>query len=87
MIYRRFGFLRQRMLLYYQDILRETEEKLDALDREDFNSEDWPRATGWRQGDDERDPSRRKELLEKLRKQLEIYGKSSPGSTRITTNL
>lgn len=35
MLYRRFGFLQTRLLLYKQDELRELEEELDALDKDD----------------------------------------------------
>jgi hypothetical protein len=35
MLYRRFGFLQARLLLYKQDELREMEKELDRLDRID----------------------------------------------------
>ncbi|KAJ9605812.1 hypothetical protein H2200_009661 [Cladophialophora chaetospira] len=73
MIYRRFGFLRTRLLTYHQDVLREMEENLDKLDWEDFRSADFKGATGWRKGDDDRQPSHRKELFDSLDKELNIY--------------
>ncbi|EON69660.1 hypothetical protein W97_08941 [Coniosporium apollinis CBS 100218] len=37
MVYRRFGFLQSRLLLEKQDKLRELEEDLDTLDKEEYN--------------------------------------------------
>lgn len=74
MIYRRFGYLRTRLLTYHQDVLREIEDALDELDHhQDNNHPEW-RATGYREGDDARQPSERKELFQTLNKELCLYG-------------
>ena len=73
MIFRRFGYLRTRVLTYHQDVLREMEESLDKMDWEDYQDQENKRAMCWRQGDDEREPPRRKELLQAVEKELEIY--------------
>ncbi len=74
MIYRRFGHLRTRVLMYHQDVLRELEAKLDDLDCEDYKTEGVKRAMCWRRGDDEQDPSGRKELLQSVNEELKVYG-------------
>ena len=74
MIYRRFGYLRTRLLTYHQDVLREMEEALDKLDADDYKSNDAHRMMCWRQADDTRQPPRRKELFQSLNKELHLYG-------------
>lgn len=74
MIYRRFGYLRTRLLTYHQDVLREMEERLDKLDIDDFKSDHAHRASSWRQGDDARQPALRKELFHSLNTELYLYG-------------
>ncbi|KAK5055384.1 hypothetical protein LTR84_013134 [Exophiala bonariae] len=73
MIYRRFGWTRTRLLTYHQDVVREMEDMLGKLDRNDFADERYNGAICWRAGDDARDPSPRKALLENLTKHLQIY--------------
>lgn len=74
MIYRRFGYLRTRLLTYHQDVLRELEEALDKLDHEDYSKKATRRAMCYREGDDARQPSRRKELLQSVDKEMQHYG-------------
>ena len=74
MIYRRFGYLRTRLLTYHQDILREIEEALDKLDWDESRTVGTRRTMCYRYGDDQREPSPRKELLERLNKELCMYG-------------
>ncbi|KAJ9605802.1 hypothetical protein H2200_009651 [Cladophialophora chaetospira] len=68
-IFRRFGFLRTRLMLYHQDILAEVEAELDALDRSSLDTE---RTKNWL-GSRRDDEGPRKQLFEKLEKQLEVY--------------
>ena len=74
MIYRRFGYARTSLLTYYQDIIREYEEKLDDLDMDDYKNEDTRRAICSRNGDDERRPAVRRGLFLGLNKELKTYG-------------
>ena len=69
MIYRRFGFLHTRLLLYKQDELRALEEELDEMDRKDFNGKD-PEVLMCREDDTEA----RKTLLNQIEKTLLKYG-------------
>lgn len=80
MVYRRFGYTRQRLLLYWQDVVREREEALDKLDREDAADEDLEAALWHRQGDDSRTPPRRRNLIVKLGEALHEYGRISLAS-------
>ncbi|OCT49643.1 hypothetical protein CLCR_07483 [Cladophialophora carrionii] len=72
-IYRRFGFLRTRLLLYHQDILAEMEAKLDWLDRDDARSPETQRYLSSRREDDLRQGSPRRALFQDIESQLEIY--------------
>ncbi|EXJ87401.1 hypothetical protein A1O3_04361 [Capronia epimyces CBS 606.96] len=73
MIFRRFGYLRARLLVWHQDRLREIEQSLEDLDWEDFDNEATRRALCCRQGDDQRHPAKRKELFVRLSNELKLY--------------
>jgi hypothetical protein len=81
-IYRRFGFLRTRLLLYHQDILAEMEAKLDWLDRDDARSRETQRYLSSRREDDLRQGSPRKALFKDIESQLEIYGEYTYNQVR-----
>ena len=76
MVYRRFGYLRTRLLLYRQDVLRDIELQLDNLDNRDFQNLTTRRAICCRQGDDARTPPQRRILLARLEGELKRYGQS-----------
>ncbi|EXJ83358.1 hypothetical protein A1O1_06979 [Capronia coronata CBS 617.96] len=73
MIFRRFGYLRARLLVWHQDRLREIEKSLEDLDWKDFNNEPTRRALCCREGDDRRHPAKRKQLFNKLNRELKLY--------------
>ncbi|KAJ4504161.1 hypothetical protein HRR90_008033 [Exophiala dermatitidis] len=73
MIFRRFGYLRTRLLVWHQDRLREIESTLEGLDWEDFNNEPYKRALCCRQGDDRRIPAKRRHLFQQLSEELKRY--------------
>lgn len=72
MIYRRFKYLRSRLLLYYQDVLASTEKELDILDKRDVNND--PLNLCSRDRDDKQKRPRRKELFARLEEILKKYG-------------
>lgn len=73
-IYRRFGYLRTRLLLYHQDRLAEMEAKLDMIDRQDCKDKETQSFLGNRSDDDRRSGSLRKALFLELDKELKTYG-------------
>ncbi|KAF4630953.1 hypothetical protein G7Y89_g7180 [Cudoniella acicularis] len=70
MLYRRFGFLQARALLYKQDELRELEEELDKLDQKDSKTR--PKKLKMRQRDDAENEDRRK-LIQNITKTFQEY--------------
>ena len=74
MLYRRFGFLQARALLYKQDQLRELENKLDKLDQRD--SEERPKRLKSRERDDI-DNNNRKNLIQDITKVFNEYGETN----------
>ncbi len=74
MLYRRFGFLQARVLLYKQDELRELEEKLDKMDRRDSKTR--PKKLKSRERDDAENEDRRK-LIQNIAKAFQEYSKCS----------
>jgi hypothetical protein len=79
MIYRRFGFLHTRILLWKQDELREIEQSLEQMDREDARGdEDARRCLKSREDDicrtDRQGRSKRHELLQNGEKIIKEYG-------------
>jgi hypothetical protein len=75
LIFRKFGFLRTRMMVWHQDRLRELEDELRKLDKADYeNSYNSRRALCDRAGDDSRKPAKRRELFETLSGELQMYG-------------
>ncbi len=73
MLYRRFGFLQSRVLLYKQDELRELEEQLDKMDQRDSKSR--PKKLKSRERDDAENEDRRN-LIQNITKAFQEYGKS-----------
>ncbi|CAM6003582.1 unnamed protein product [Sphagnum balticum] len=71
MLYRRFGFLQARIILYKQDELRELEEELDGIDNNDAVSR--PGKLKSRERDDA-DCEDRKNLIRKITKAFSEYG-------------
>lgn len=72
MLYRRFGFLQARVLLYKQDELREMEDRLDRLDKDD--EEDRPKMLRSRE-DDNADDEYRMKLMQEIEEKFSEYGK------------
>ena len=72
LIYRKFGWLHNRVLLHHQDELAEYEEQLEDLDT--FDRQHDPRNLISRRRDDAVEGSRRKELLSEVEKKLVAYG-------------
>ena len=70
MMYRRFGYLRTRLLTYQQDVMREMEENLDELDRSDYSDRSVARAMCCQSSDDKRDPPLRKQLFQAVDREL-----------------
>jgi len=68
MLYRRFGFLQARVLLYKQDELRALENRLDRLDK--FHAKKGPAILQSRDNDDEF----RKKLMHEITTQFKEYG-------------
>ncbi|KAK5325785.1 hypothetical protein LTR93_004005 [Exophiala xenobiotica] len=74
LIFRKFGFLRTRLVVWHQDRLRELEERLKDLDDMDFETdENSQRALCDREGDDSREPASRRDLFERLSYELQKY--------------
>jgi hypothetical protein len=71
LIYRKFDWLRNRVLLQYQDELAVLENQLEVLDRHDYRNE-VERLTSRRR--DEATRPRRKNLLAEIDKKLAEYG-------------
>lgn len=71
LIYRKFNWLRNRVLLQYQDELAVLENQLEVLDRHD-NRNEAERLTSRRR--DEATRPRRKNLLAEIDKKLADYG-------------
>ncbi|KAI9846331.1 MAG: hypothetical protein M1837_004184 [Sclerophora amabilis] len=71
LIYRRFGLLRNRVLLHAQDELADLERKLNQMDKTDERQE--PAILKSRQRDENQALSRRALLLEKIDRKLKEY--------------
>ena len=76
MIYRRFGYLRTRLLLYHQDVLRERERDLDGLDEETQDDPRTERQLCSRSRDENQVQPKRKELFQALDQEFRTYGRS-----------
>jgi hypothetical protein len=72
MIYRRFGYLWTRLLLYHQDVLRELKLEMDRTDRREANDPATERRLCYREEDDDQ-----KEPLLRIGRQLRTYGRSA----------
>lgn len=77
-IFRRFGFLRTRLLFYHQDILREIEDRLNKLDAEDDSKQSTRCFLTSRVIDDARDGAERTKLFNELTSELKVYGLRIP---------
>ena len=73
LIYRKFGWLRNRVLLHHQDELVEYEDQLERLDN--FHKQNDPLNLISRRRDEAIKGSRRRELLSQIEKKLAAYGK------------
>lgn len=73
LIYRKFGWLHNRLLLYLQDELAELEHELDKRDKATFCDDDDDLLLCSRRDDWIR-PSARRELIQKIARKLEEYG-------------
>ena len=80
MIYRRFGFLHARLLLYKQDELKELENELREMDKRDERDEKGSKCLQSRRKDDLRKDrascESRKDLLQRIEKKAYEYGMS-----------
>ena len=73
-MYRRYGYLRNRLLLHKQDEIAELEEELDKLDREDAaHGDDWYRLCSRRFDEEDHDACKRKKLLHHINEALKSY--------------
>lgn len=72
LIYRKFRWLHNYVLLRCQDELVELEEDLESLDRYDYHNDDKRLIS--RRRDDALSGSKRKELMKKINEKLAIYG-------------
>ena len=72
LIYRKFLWLHNRVLLKYQDELAELEEDLESLDRHDYQNDDKRLIS--RRRDDAFADSERKELIKMIAEKLASYG-------------
>lgn len=74
-VFRRFGYLRVRLIQYYQSRISEFEQKLRLLDEEDSKGDEDQKANlRNRRVDDSQDVSQRKALFHALLEHLRIYG-------------
>ncbi|KAL8859136.1 MAG: hypothetical protein Q9178_004399 [Gyalolechia marmorata] len=71
LIYRKFGWLHNRLLLYLQDELAELEYKLDKLDKATFSDDEDIKLSSRR--DDWIGPSKRRDLVRQIAQKLEEY--------------
>ena len=74
LIYRKFGWLHNRVLLHLQDELQELEQKLESFDKWEVSNGD-PRKLVHRRIDDNSKHSPRKAILKEVNEKLEEYGK------------
>ena len=83
LIYRKFAWLHNRLLLQKQDELYELEQSLERLDQSDFAQD--PRRLKSRRRDEHVSPSSgRKELLKQIDEKLENYRECAPYELRDT---
>ena len=86
-IYRRFGLLHSRLLLYKQEELRKLEETLLTLDKRDSQSEDGQmRLQCWSRDQKITGSRSRKELMQKIEVKSLEYGRFSPTLRMRTRN-
>ena len=79
-LYRRFGYLHSRLLMQKQDELRELEDLLQYMDKQDERTEEGRECLQSRDTDESRDDEpvgeTRKGLLSRIEKKLLEYGMS-----------
>ena len=75
MIYRKFGWLHNRILLHLQDELVDLEEQLEGLDKWEAERGDPTKLACRRLDDAEPEHSPRRQLLQLCREKLDKYGK------------
>ena len=89
MLYRRFGYVHSRLLLYRQDELRELEESLYEMDKHDENSEDGRLCLASREIDNDREDlgerESRSSLIDRMEKKAFQYGISGVYLTNRST--
>lgn len=73
LIFRKFSWLHNRLLLHYQDELAVLEERLETIDNDDAFED--PYFVMARRRDEKRPDSRRSELLKRIDEKLEQYRK------------
>ena len=73
MVFRRFGYLRSRLLLDQQDVLRDLELRLDKIDRSDARDADGQRRLCCRTLDENQTRPRRKQLFPRILEEVKIY--------------
>ena len=71
-IYRRFGYLHNRVLLYRQDELCVLQERLEKLDDEDQEKE--PKNLKSRERDEKYNSTARRDLIFEIDAKLNVYG-------------
>jgi len=81
MIYRKFSWLHNRILLHYQDELALLEEKLEWLDENDFLQD--PYFVMDRRRDEKRPDSQRGELIKRIDEKLAQYRKYAYNTSAI----
>ena len=72
LVYRKFSWLHNRVLLHYQDVLAELEYELEELDRDEFK-DDEKLLISRRRDEGRLKGSRRKELLKVIDEKLSDY--------------
>ena len=81
LIYRKFGWLHNRIILHTQDELQELEERLEGLDKWEVSDGD-KEILKHRREDDKDTDSPRKELLKTIKAKLAEYDELSSGCKR-----
>ena len=73
MVFRRFGFLRCRLLLNQQDVLRDLELRLDKIDQSDARDTDGQHRLCCRALDEVQSRPPRKQVFVQMLKELKVY--------------
>ena len=81
LIYRKFGWLHNRVILYHQDELVELEEEIERIDNLELQRD--PKRLQSRRRDDALEGSMRRELILKIDRKLAEYGEQLEVNTNI----